>query len=145
MSYLQAGFRRGLLCMTRQPPLINKLQWTVERFHAEGGAGWTDCAVNCTTRSSEEAPWGGTGIREQHQPCATQNSALLFKNITSANSASVSVICVAQLHIQCTKGVYSSLCSKAAVFYASYQARSQQTANRATYVQVISCNNMNSM
>jgi len=71
--------------------------------------GRTDCAVNCTTRSSEEAPWGGSGIREQHQHCATQNSALLFKYITSAISASVSVICVEQLHIYCTKGVHSSL------------------------------------
>lgn len=67
--------------------------------------GRTDCAVNCTARSSEEAPWGGTGIREKHQHYATQNSALLFKYITSAISASVSVICVEQLHIYCAKGV----------------------------------------
>ena len=70
--------------------------------------GRTDYVVNCTTRSSEEAPWGGTGIREQQQHRANQNFALLFKYTASAISASVSVICVEQLHIYCTNGVYSS-------------------------------------
>lgn len=110
MSYSQTGFRRGLLCMTWQPALVNKLQWTVERYHA-AKSGRTGCAVNCTTRSSEEAPWGGTRIRE-HQHCATQNSALLFKYITSAISASVSVICVEQLHIYTARKGFTRVCTR---------------------------------